>query len=169
MRQAFAAYFHTSVAAIRQAEARVLIIGLSASDLDLLPDKDLLMLPFAPYSAIFPHCAAIIQHGGIGTIAQALRFGVPALVVPWGMDQLYSANQLAQLGAGAYLPWSRFTVDRAAPILNEFLQTSRFRKAAQRLRDQIAGEDGAAAICTAIEQQLAALQASVQTQQHLWP
>ena len=47
IRQEFAAYFHTSVAAIRQALALVLLIGLPAGDLDLRPDKDLLMLKSA--------------------------------------------------------------------------------------------------------------------------
>jgi UDP:flavonoid glycosyltransferase YjiC (YdhE family) len=160
MRRAFAPYFQTSIAAIRQAGARALVIGMAADDLGQPEDREVLALPFAPYSAIFPHCAAIIQHGGIGTIAQALRFGVPALVVPWGFDQLYSASQVARLGAGAYLPWSRFTVDRAARILNQFLHTSRYLQAARHLRDQIAQEDGAAALCAAIEQQLAAPQMS---------
>ena len=154
MRQAFVPYFHTSIAAIHKAGARALVIGLAADDLDLPTDQEVLALPFAPYSAILPHCAAIIQHGGIGTIAQALRFGVPALVVPWGFDQLYSANQVARLGAGVYLPWRGFTVDRAARALQALLYASRAREVAQRLRDQIAQEAGVATLCTAIEQEL---------------
>lgn len=154
MRRAFAPYFRTSIAAIRRAGARALLIGLAADDLDEPPGEDVLALPFAPYSAIFPHCAAIIQHGGIGTIAQAMRFGVPALVVPWGFDQLYSASQVAQLGAGAYLPWHGFTVERAARTLRDLLHTTSYLKAARSLRDQIATEDGAGVMAAAIEAQL---------------
>jgi UDP:flavonoid glycosyltransferase YjiC (YdhE family) len=155
MRRAFAPYFRTSLAAIRQAGARALLIGLAVDDLEEPPGEDVLALPFAPYSAIFPHCAAIIQHGGIGTIAQALRFGVPALVVPWGFDQVYSASQVTQLGAGTYLPWRGFTADRAARSLRDLLHTASYRQAASNLRDQIATEDGPGAMADAIEAQLA--------------
>jgi UDP:flavonoid glycosyltransferase YjiC (YdhE family) len=166
MRQAFAPYFHTSIAAIHQAGARALVIGVSAADLDLPGDRDVMALPFAPYSAIFPHCAAIIQHGGIGTIAQALRFGVPALIVPWGMDQFYSASQVARLGTGAYLTWPRYTPDRATQMLDKLLHTPDYHQAARRLRDQIAQEDGAAAMCAAIERQLAASQQTGKVNAH---
>lgn len=153
-RQAFLPYFRTSIAAIRQAGARALVIGLEASDLDVPLDGDVLALPFAPYSEIFPHCAAIIQHGGIGTIAQALRFGVPTLVVPWGFDQWYSATQVTRLGVGAYLSWQGFTIERAARALDTLLHSARVREAASHVCDQIAQEDGAEAMCAAIEQQL---------------
>jgi UDP:flavonoid glycosyltransferase YjiC (YdhE family) len=154
MRRAFAPYFHASIAAIRQVGARALLIGLTADDLEELPVEGVLALPFAPYSAIFPHCAAIIQHGGIGTIAQAMRFGVPALVVPWGFDQLYSASQVRVLGAGTYLTWRGYTVERAARTLRDLLHTPGYLKAARSLRDQIAREDGAEAMAAAIEEQL---------------
>jgi UDP:flavonoid glycosyltransferase YjiC (YdhE family) len=155
-RRAFQPYFHTSIAAIRRAGARTLVIGLSAADLDLPLADDVFALPFAPYSAVFPHCATIIHHGGIGTMAQALRFGVPTLVVPWGMDQFYSANQVARLGAGLYLKWRRYTVERATGSIRELLHTAHYAQAARRLRDQMAQEDGVGAICAAIEARLTA-------------
>lgn len=151
MRRAFIPYFRTSIAAIHQAGARALVIGLEDSDLGLPPDQGVLAVPFVPYSTILPRCAAVIQHGGIGTIAQSLRFGTPALVIPWGFDQLYAAHQVARLGAGLCLPWRGFTVERATRALRELLYTPRAREVAQHLRDQLSREDGVAALCAAIE------------------
>ena len=37
---------------------------------------------FAPFEKLFPQCAAIIHHGGIGTTAQALAANVPQLIMP---------------------------------------------------------------------------------------
>ena len=151
MRRAFLPYFRTSIAAIHQAGARALVIGLAPSDLGEPPDQGVLALPFAPYSTILPRCAAVIQHGGIGTIAQSLRFGTPMLVVPWGFDQVYSAQQVARLGAGLSISWRSFTAERATRTLKELLYAPRAREVAQRLRDQLAREDGVAALCAAIE------------------
>jgi rhamnosyltransferase subunit B len=39
------------------------------------------------YSALFPHVAAVVHQGGMGTTAQVLRAGKPMLVVPHGFDQ----------------------------------------------------------------------------------
>lgn len=156
MRQAFTPYFRTSIAAIRQVGARALVFGTSAADLSLSLDEDVFALPFAPYSAIFPHCAAIIHHGGIGTTAQALRFGVPTLVVPWGMDQFYSAQRVAQLGTALSLTWHRYTLERASRSIRALLHIPAYAQAARRMRDQIAQEDGVAAICAAIQARLTA-------------
>ncbi len=162
VRQAFQPYFHTSIAAIRRAGARALVIGVTAADLGLPPERDVFALPFAPYSEVFPRCAAIIHHGGIGTTAQALRFGVPALIVPWGMDQFYSANQVTRLGAGLHLTWRRCALERAARSVHALLHEARYAQAARRLRDQIAQEDGTSAMCAAIEARLASRHVSAQ-------
>jgi len=34
---------------------------------------------FAPFQLLFPRCAAVVHHGGIGTVAKALAAGVPQL------------------------------------------------------------------------------------------
>lgn len=101
--QVFDDFYRTSIAAIRNAGARALVIGASPEALpDPLP-PDVIALPFAPFSAIYPRCAAVIHHGGIGTTAQALRAGVPMLVVPWGFDQFFSGAQITRIGAGRWM------------------------------------------------------------------
>jgi rhamnosyltransferase subunit B len=57
-------------------------------------------LPYAPFSVVYPSCAVVIHHGGISTAAQALRAGVPQLVVPWVLDQFWTAAQVERIGAG---------------------------------------------------------------------
>lgn len=59
---------------------------------------------YAPFSQLLPRGAALIHHGGIGTVAQALQCGIPQLVVPQAHDQFDNAYRVEQLGAGL---WSR--------------------------------------------------------------
>jgi UDP:flavonoid glycosyltransferase YjiC (YdhE family) len=110
-----------------------------------------LTLPFAPYSAIFPRCAAVIHHGGIGTVAQCLRAGVPALVVPGGLDQPFNAAQVARLGVGVWRPRREFTAARAAHALGSLLDDPGYRERALAMADAIAREDGAGALCALVE------------------
>ncbi len=126
MQAAFLPYFQTSVSAIRSVGARAMVIG-PADAQDLGAGEDLLALPAAPYSLIFPRAAAIIHHGGIGTTAQALRFGKPSLIVPWGVDQFYSAFQIAHVGAGRFLFWRSYTPQRATAALSAILMDPPYR------------------------------------------
>jgi UDP:flavonoid glycosyltransferase YjiC (YdhE family) len=53
-----------------------------------------------PHWFIFPHCDAIIHHGGVGTTHSAARSGKPQMIVPLILDQFYWANRIHELGAG---------------------------------------------------------------------
>ncbi|MGO8950356.1 MAG: glycosyltransferase [Ktedonobacterales bacterium] len=146
--QAFASYFQTSVKAIHALGLRALVIG--QMETSGLPNDEVLTLSFAPYSLVFPKAAAVIHHGGIGTTAQALRFGVPSLVVPWGVDQFYSASQLARIGAGNFIYWRRYTPIRAEARLATLLNDKRYKAEVGAIRSTISHENGAIVLCEAI-------------------
>ena len=146
---AFAGYFHTSVQAILSLGARALVIGESRPS-SREDDDRVLHLPFAPYSRILPGAAAVIHHGGMGTTAQALRSGVPSLIVPWGVDQFYTASQMTRTGAGHFLYWRRYIPERARETLRSLVNDSRFRARARALGDAVAHEDGASTLGDAV-------------------
>ena len=146
--------FQAGIAAIRQAGARALVIGAPADVLpDPLPD-DVFALPFAPFSQIYPRCAAVIHHGGTGTLAQSLRAGVPALVVPWGVDQFFAGAQLARVGAGRWIRRPAFTAERGAHEVAALLDDPSYHRRAQAIAQQIATEDGVAAFADLLEKLL---------------
>jgi rhamnosyltransferase subunit B len=62
-----------------------------------------LALPYAPHVQVFAGAAAIIHPGGMGTTAQALRAGVPSVVVPFSHDQPDNAHRLNKLGVSLTL------------------------------------------------------------------
>jgi rhamnosyltransferase subunit B len=62
---------------------------------------DVLWLPYVPLAALLPRAAALVHHGGIGTTAEALRAGVPQVIVPLAYDQFDNAARVAALHAGA--------------------------------------------------------------------
>jgi UDP:flavonoid glycosyltransferase YjiC (YdhE family) len=52
------------------------------------------------YEKIFPHCRAVVHHGGSGTTAAALRAGVPSLILWMAGDQPFWGAQLKRLKVG---------------------------------------------------------------------
>ena len=93
------------------AATRVLIDGVAGSGHRLLLSKGWAGLGFEtassavkvvagpmPHSKLFPRVAAVVHHGGAGTLATALRAGVPQVLVPHAFDQHYYAHRLQRLG-----------------------------------------------------------------------
>jgi UDP:flavonoid glycosyltransferase YjiC (YdhE family) len=52
----------------------------------------------APHAVLFPRLAAVVHHGGSGTTAQALRAGVPQVLLPLILDQYHHAQRLYRAG-----------------------------------------------------------------------
>jgi UDP:flavonoid glycosyltransferase YjiC (YdhE family) len=103
--------------------------------------------PFAPFSRALPRAAALVSHGGVGTIAQGLAAGNPQLVTPIAFDQFDNASRVADLGAGAVLAMRRFTGARAADALRRLLGdatvATRCRTLADRFVPDAAGRAAA--------------------------
>ncbi len=152
---AFARFFRTGLSAVRQVGARALVIG---ADPAVMPDPlppGTHSIAYAPFSSVYPRCAAAIHHGGIGTTAQSLHAGIPALIVPWGADQYFDGAQVQRLGAGLWIQRRFFTAARAARALDALLCEPRYTASARAIAAQIAREDGVAALCDALEGALA--------------
>ncbi len=151
VREAFARFYRNSLAAIQRIGARALVVGAAPGVLpESLPDG-VLAVPFAPFSGVYPRCAAVIHHGGIGTTAQGLRAGVPALVVPWGFDQFFDGEQVRRIGAGLWMGRRYYTVERAEHALRSLLHDSSFRLRAQKVAGKIAREDGVSVLCDQLQ------------------
>jgi len=84
---------------------------------------------WVPQADVMPHAAAMVCHGGSGTIRSALTSGVPAVVVPLFADQPYNADRVADLGAGIGLKGTIGLADAVRRILVD----PSYREAAQRI------------------------------------
>lgn len=88
---------------------------------------------YAPFSQILPKAAVFVHHGGIGTVAQALKAGVPQLVMPCCYDQLDNATRVQRLGAGLSLPRPKYQESAVAKHLKRLLGDPRFRQRCAQL------------------------------------
>jgi len=81
-------------------------------------------LPYAPFSWLLPRARALVHHGGIGSCAQALRAGIPQLLVPQAYDQFDNAMRLERLGVGASLPDGIRGLDHMPARLGQLLASA---------------------------------------------
>ena len=99
---------------------------------------------YVPYSRVLPRVRAFVHHGGIGTTAQGLRAGVPALVVPRAHDQFNNGLRVTALQAGRMVRRSQLTPDRLVRELGALLHDPALLAGTRALAAALRDEDGAA-------------------------
>jgi UDP:flavonoid glycosyltransferase YjiC (YdhE family) len=105
---------------------------------------------YAPHAALFPRAAAVVHHGGVGTLAQALRAGRPMLVVPHAHDQPDNAFRAARLGVARVLDARRYRAARVERDLRALLDEPRYRARAEAIGARVAAERGTDVACEVI-------------------
>ncbi|HEY2955124.1 MAG TPA: glycosyltransferase [Candidatus Eisenbacteria bacterium] len=133
----------------------VLLVGRGLPAPADLP-RGVIAVPWAPHSRLFPRALANVHHGGIGSTAQALRAGRPALVIPHAYDQFNNALRVTTLGAGRMLARHRTTEARLAREIERCLGDAAIAASAAELGGRLAAEDGAAAAAGHLERLAAA-------------
>jgi rhamnosyltransferase subunit B len=118
----------------------------------LVAVADIVAFDYVPYSAVFPHAAAVVHHGGIGTIAATLRAGRPMLLVPLLHDHPHNSTRIAKLGCARVISGHKYTPAAAAGEIARLLGDQRFALAALAVRQKIAKEDGVGSACDALEE-----------------
>ncbi len=145
-------FFAESLAAAERLGRRaVLLVGPDPRNRpDRAPPAGTLLADYAPFSELFPRAAAVVHQGGIGTTAQALRAGVPALVVPFSHDQPDNAARVRRLGVGRVLPRKHYRAARVAEELTALFNGETYARPARELGERLRQENGAETAADAI-------------------
>jgi UDP:flavonoid glycosyltransferase YjiC (YdhE family) len=91
---------------------------------------------------VLPGASLVITHAGLGTVMAALAHGVPLVCMPLKADQFENAARVVALGAGRQLSRHATSAQLRRATL-QILTEPRFRRAAQRLGEALAGEQDA--------------------------
>ena len=105
---------------------------------------------FAPLTRLLPRCRAAVVSGALGSVAAAVRAGVPMVVHPQLVDQRWHGRRVQELGIGVL---ARRTRDVAGAV-HEVVAEPRYRREAQALAARTATQDGAVAVADVVEQVL---------------
>ncbi|MFJ8430950.1 glycosyltransferase [Kitasatospora sp. NPDC094019] len=94
---------------------------------------------------------AVLCHGGMNTVGEALVHGLPLVTAPIRHDQPFVAAQVAAAGAGPRVPFARVTPDHLAAALRSVLDEPGYRAAAARVGAELLAGGGAAAAADRVE------------------
>lgn len=131
-------FFKVAHQAITELGQRAIFVTRKLDQLPPLSDT-ILAVEYAPFSALVPHAAAFVHHGGIGTLSQGFAAGVPQLIMAMAHDQPDNAYRLEQLGAGIGLTPRTFTPLKVKAALHRLLHEPAYTQAAidcQKLMQQ---------------------------------
>jgi rhamnosyltransferase subunit B len=122
----------------------------------LPPDlpETILVRRYVPFSSVLPRAAAIVHHGGIGTLAQGLAAGRPQLMMPMSFDQPDNAVRAGRLGVARWLAPSRFTPDRVTTALGELIEHTPVARAAARWQGRLRETNGIEIACDLLEREI---------------
>lgn len=117
-----------------------------------LPDNVIRVPGEVPYDWLFPRVAVAVHHGGAGTVAAALRAGIPSVVIPVVPDQTFWARRITALGtAPPPIPTRNLTPDKLASAILEATIDPTTRQRCAALSGLISAEDGVTRAVGALE------------------
>jgi UDP:flavonoid glycosyltransferase YjiC (YdhE family) len=145
-------YFIESIAAIQELGLRGMLITNYPAQLPASLPPGIASFGYLPFSEVLPHAALLVYHGGIGTLAQAVKAGVPHLVVPSAHDQFDNGWRIARLGLGRSLPRTRYRAMRAATEMSAILHDHGVGRRARDVSSRVQSADALSRACELIEQ-----------------
>jgi UDP:flavonoid glycosyltransferase YjiC (YdhE family) len=142
--------------AARRAGCRAIIQAPSAAACGFHSDDAILYVAAAPHHAIFPHCRAVVHHGGAGTTQSVMRAGKPSIVVANISEQEHWGRELRRMGIGG-VPAKRrsVTVPALARRLRHVLASPAMAARAAEVAGAMKTEDGVDAAVALVMQAFA--------------
>ena len=129
-------FFEAAIRACMQANHRGLLLGTVAPSLRQGLPASIHCEDYAPFSVLLPRARALVHHAGIGSSAQALRAGVPQLLLQQAYDQFDNAMRLERLGVGVRVPRTDDAEHAMADRLGKLLEEPRVTVACAQMSAQ---------------------------------
>lgn len=117
-------FFEASIQACQMLGRRGMLLTQHKDQLPSTLPEGIRHFEYLPFSLVLPRVAALVHHGGIGTIAQALAAGVPQVVRPMTHDQPDNATRVQLLGTGVSISPKDYTAQTVSERLNGLLSSA---------------------------------------------
>jgi UDP:flavonoid glycosyltransferase YjiC (YdhE family) len=145
-------FFEDAVDACRRLGRRGLLLTRYRDQLPARLPAGVRHYDYVPLSQVLPRAAALVSHGGIGTLSQALAAGIPQLVMPLAFDQFDNAARLERLGVAVTLDRRQFQGRTVARQVARLLDSPRVATACQAVAARLQNDEWEDATCHAVEE-----------------
>ena len=107
------------------------------------PTDDLLVIDDVPHEWLFPRVAAVLFHGGPGTVGAVLRAAVPSVIIPYLIDQPFWGWAMEQAGvAPPMISRGRLSVGRLTAALRRATTDEALHGRIRDMSARVLAEDG---------------------------
>jgi sterol 3beta-glucosyltransferase len=110
-------------------------------------EQNVFEIDSCPHDWLFPQCAAVVHHGGAGTLAAGIRAGCPTIVCAMQGDQPFHGSLVQARGIGRYLGMvgsPKLTAQSIAAGIKEVTTEKTIAAAAEVIGKEVRAEDGLA-------------------------
>jgi UDP:flavonoid glycosyltransferase YjiC (YdhE family) len=131
----FPGLYRSAVDALAGLPVRLLVtVGRDRDPAELGPlPANVRVERWVPQADLMPHVAAMVCHGGSGTVTMGLAAGVPMAVLPLFADQPWNAERVDALGAGIALDGGAEAVGRLRDAVVRLTGDPAYRATAQKI------------------------------------
>ena len=152
-------YFETALQAVRRLKRRAIFLTPYQAQVPSDLGEDVLWQDFVPLQDVLPRCAMLIHHGGIGTTAEAMRSGVPQLIIPFAFDQFDNAVRIQRLGIGDRLSHRALNAWGLGRALGAYLLAQKIKNLSSesmrvrcsQMANELGGLDNTDKLCQTLE------------------
>jgi UDP:flavonoid glycosyltransferase YjiC (YdhE family) len=104
-----------------------------------------------PFASVMPHVAAVIHHGGFGTMVRAMLAGIPQIIVPFGADRRDNAIRIERLGIGVRVAPAYWNAVEIASLIDRAMQKTDLTDNLAQARKAILADSCLPTACSDIE------------------
>lgn len=121
-----------------------LIISKGWAELTTISSSaNVLYVDDVPFELLFPKMAAIIHHGGSGTMASAAKAGIPQVAFPYMFDQFENRKTIVKLGLGPQsCDFKKISVSALTAAINDCVNNKKYKENALEIAKKLTDSKG---------------------------
>ena len=128
---------------IRMITGQRLIISKGWAEFPVINSENILYVDEMPLEYLFPRMAAVIYHGGTGTMAAIARAGVPQAAFPFMADQFDNQKQIIKLGLGPKTCYfKKITAEAISQAIEDCVSNNKYKMKALEISRKLHDVNG---------------------------
>ncbi len=137
-------FYRMCIEAFRETPYQVVMVlpaSIDRAQVGEIP-ANFIVEPYVPQLELFPRVTVFITHGGMSSVQEALSFGVPLVVFPQMIEQMGTAQRVAELGAGLVMTNEDVTSDSLRANVERIMGDPTFRENSEKIRVSLKAAGG---------------------------
>ena len=115
---------------------------IKPEDLGEVPENVTLMA-FTPQLEVLKHTDYFITHAGVGSVMEALYFGVAMMCIPQMDEQIFTAKRMLELDlASSMMLKPEVTEESLRKALHELIENPKYKRNAEAMSKEMQSEGG---------------------------